>query len=389
MFTNRVDNPGRMNLQLFSEGGEGATAGTPAVSPQAAAPAAPQAQQTPSQPDAGAGQRFSSLSEYLQAKGYMGNGPAGAVTDPGPTQTAQPVSAQATPQPVQPAAVEPAQAQAQLYLNKFKTADDLAKSYEELEKWNHQLAQRHGLPQDAETQRNIVQLANQQSQEIARLTAMLQQNTQPAAQPGAQQPEQVLENSFGMSAEDFSDLLVTQPEKAMQLIQQQAQQAAGLKIQQWEQAQRQQQWQQEQKLENLSNQVMMTRVRYPDFDQFFSEIDQYMSQNPYLENLPNGVELAYKSLKADKLMAQPAPQSPTELLNDDNFRSMVLQDETIRQAVLRSHVEAVKNGQPPALISTNQSGATPAAAAEEIKSLDDAKRATVGLFNRMLGRTNQ
>lgn len=392
-----VKNPVKhiMNLQLFNDGPAPAAPSAPATDPAAtAAPAEPA--QEPGQPAASPepARQHNSLQEFLIAKGHFT--PEGQ-----PVQaSAQPPAGQqptATPAPgttPAPAAVEPAQpaqpAQPQLP-DKFqgKSLEEIVRSYQELEKWNTQLAQRHGLPPDLATQQNIARLASEQAQTIAQLQAQLQQN--PGAQQSvaqqsvAQAAEQVmLENS--MTPEEFSELMYTDPGKVMQMFTEQAQRAADSRLQAWQQEQVTAQQNYQARVDNYANQIAKASADYPDFRDTMPQIKQYFADHPEIENMPNSVDLAYKAVKGEQFIKNPPPPPQTleQMLTDDNFKQSLLSNPEIRTAILKGQAEAIRSKQPPVVIA-GQSGLSPAAGVEQIKSTRDASKAARGHFEKAMG----
>ena len=393
-----VKNPVKhvMNLQLFNDGATPATPATPATDPApAVAPAVDPAQAT-GQPAVSPepARRHNSLTDYLIAKGHFtpeGQPVQASAQPPAPGQQPQaPVPGVTPPAP----AVEPAQpatpAQPQLP-EKFqgKSLEEIVRSYTELEKWNTQLAQRHGLPPDLATQQNIARLASEQAQTIAQLQAQLQQNPG-TQQTGAQQSvaeaaEQVmLENS--MTPEEFSELMYTDPGQVMKMLSDQANRAADSRIQAWQQEQVTAQQNHQARVDHFANQMAKASADYSDFREALPQIEQYFAANPEIENLPNSIDLAYKAVKGEQFIKNPPQAPPTveQMLADDNFKQQLLSNPAVRTAILKGQAEAIRSGQPPVVIA-GQSGLSPAAGAESIKSTREAGNAARGLFQKALG----
>lgn len=73
-------------------------------------------------------------------------------------------------------------------------------------------------------------------------------------------------------------------------------------------------------------------------------------------------------------------------MKDENFRKKILEDESIRNEILKDYANKVKEGQPPIMVGS-QPGEIPAIPPEEIKTPQDSLRATKSFFQRILGKT--
>lgn len=361
-----VDNPIRMNLTLFSETASGQET-TPA--PVQSSPVQP----TDTQPLPGEA-RANSLADYFQQK-------TAAVI---PVATTQPLNL--SEQGPATLSTEQSLVSPKLFAGKFKTADDMERSYSELEKWNTQLAQRYGLPPDAGVQRSVIDIARAQAQELETLRAQMTAQEQYAGQ-GTQDVTQAQPNlldNLGMTAEEFTDLLYTEPERVLAIFQEQAKTAAVTQIHAWQQEQQTQAAQHQARVENWADQLMHTQASYSDFPQYKDQVIAYIEANQALESLPNAVELAYKAIKADSLTS--GPLTIEDVLADDNFLRKIIQSDKVRTEVLRGHVEAIRQNAPPPVISGQTPGLPPASGKEEIKSLKQASEAARSFFDRMAGR---
>lgn len=374
-----VDNPVTFNLQRFAE--------DPPATPQQDPPVAAAPSTEGLTPLAG---QHNSLGDYFAAKGYnleapLPDTPPSAATPPAATPA--PIEGGPTPQqttvpPVQPPATDPAAQPVQPsepILGKFKTQDDLARAYVELEKWNTQLAQRRGLPEGMDNQTNLTQLYNQQQQELQQLRGMLAAAGQQSPATGAP----TVENS--MTPEEFQELLYNEPAKVMQMFGEQARNEAQRLLAEEKQRQEQARLEHEGNVDFFYNQVMTARAAYPDFAGLEPQIQQFLDQNPNLGFSPNGIDIAYNAVKGK---TYEPPKSHDEMLKDDNFRQKVVSNETIKQEVLKSHAEAIRNNAPPPVIG-NQPGLPPATPKDEIKSTRDATNAFMGRIRTLLGGAGQ
>ena len=102
----------------------------------------------------------------------------------------------------------------------------------------------------------------------------------------------------------------------------------------------------------------------PDFDQMIPVMEQVLAEKPYLATLPNALEVIYDVAKAR--------QTP-DPLSDPTFRQKILSDETIRNEIIKAHMEAVQKGAPPMTIGSG--GSPPAMPPNRPKTLREATRA--------------
>ncbi len=243
-----------------------------------------------------------------------------------------------------------------LIMGKFKTQEDLEQAYREAEKRISQYGQQFS--------QNQQQMGQMQAQ-----LQSLQQFVQRFQEP-QQSPEEVQERN-----QKWLDKFYESPMEALnEVVSQSVVQAVtplNQKIQYQESVSR------------YSQQVTEARQKYPDFDSFMPQMQEIIrEQGAYLANLPNSVDVIYNMAKAQTI------KSPEDYLKDEAFRQKLLQDETIRNEILKQYAQTVKDGQPPVVLS-NQHGEPPSVEPMEIKSTQDAKKATLSFFQRMAGGNKQ
>jgi len=100
-------------------------------------------------------------------------------------------------------------------------------------------------------------------------------------------------------------------------------------------------------------------------------------------SIPNAERVIYDLAKARYAQVN-KPKTLEELLADPANRQKVLQDESIRQEILKVHAQQIKQGQPPVVISS-QPGIPPATPPAEIKSIKDGTNALRAWLSRLGG----
>lgn len=116
------------------------------------------------------------------------------------------------------------------------------------------------------------------------------------------------------------------------------------------------------------------RRNHPDFDDYKDWMQYIYSQNPEIEQLPNGLEVLYAMAKV-----QSAPPQPTfeEMLADPQNQQMILQNEQIRGMVFQNYQQGKlqANQQLPNIMGTPVGSLTPMSAGEQApKTLSEATR---------------
>lgn len=138
----------------------------------------------------------------------------------------------------------------------------------------------------------------------------------------------------------------------------------------------------QQELEAIKTQQEIARqlesvAQRPDFNDLKPVMEQILSEQPHLADLPNAVEVLYTMARGQNAKA------PDELLSDEAFRQKLLQDEEIRNAILTQHAKSVQEQSPPPVIGA-QSGAVTTSPPESPKTLAEATTN----FLRRIGKSN-
>lgn len=221
-------------------------------------------------------------------------------------------------------------------------------------------------------------------QKVEQLSAMLQQKQEPPKPQWTEEQIQKMNEDF---LQEFYDNPLQSLGKLVNILaQQQAKSVVDPVLQKFEPilSEREQQKQ----MEMWNSQVQ--EVAQANVDEFIRLKDTMneviKTQADIINALPDTVNKAQYVFNQAKAIdaARNKPKSPEELLNDPEFLQKIAQNDTIKNMILKSHVEAVKSGQPPVVI-TNTGGQPPAAPTTEIKNTRDATKAATSYFTRLLG----
>lgn len=211
-----------------------------------------------------------------------------------------------------------------------------------------------------------LQEMQQRLQQYEQMVQAFQQFQQPLVQ---QQPPQPSPEELERMKEEFLNKFYENPLEALnEYVQRVINEQVKPVI---EPIQRERQWQEQ------AQQLMQ---KYSDFQTYVPQMQQIVEQNPGLAELPNALEVLY--LMAKGMTAQPQP-TPEQLLSDPQFRQKILQDESIRNEVLKQYMQSKQqtNQQTPPVMGRQPGGTAPAAPEEQPKTLRDGTRA----FLRWLG----
>lgn len=323
--------PARMNLQMF---GDGESQGEPQGEPQAVNSAAQQTSSAQQDQRESIVDFFNKFLQEGNSAGDQNNSPEG---NP----------------PVEPSTPEPESEP--LILGKFKSQADLEKAYVEAEKRISQYGQ-----QFSQNQRQIEQMQAQLYQ-LQQFVQRLQEPQQPQLTP-----EEIQERNQQWLDKFYEDPLGMLNDVINASIQQAINPLAN-KIQFKE------------RVDYYSQQVLAAKAKYPDFDDYRPQMEAIIKeQGQYLAGLPNAVEVIYNMAKAQ------SAKSPDDYLQDEEFRKKILVDESIRNEILKQYAQQVASGQPPVVLGKQQ-GEIPAVEPVEIKNTQDAKKASIAFFQRILG----
>jgi len=256
----------------------------------------------------------------------------------------------ATPAPEEPAAGQMEQGSApeeSLILGKFRTPKDLENAYLEGERRITQYGQ-----QFADLQKQWQQfLAAQQQQQY-------QQQPQFSPEEIQKKNEEWLNRFYEKPVDTLSELVRS---TVQQSVEQQIAPVAQ-KIQFRE------------SYENFNQQMATARTRYADFDALLPEMNKIVQEHGhYYANVPNAVEAIYGLAKART--GEQAVSRPIEEL---------VKDPQVRNAVLKSYVQEIKQGKPPSVIGS-QPGEAPASPPVDFSQPGSAKKATLSYLSKWLG----
>lgn len=243
--------------------------------------------------------------------------------------------------------------QNQLILGKFKSYDELAKAYANLEGFN-----------------------TQTRQELAQLKQTLEnQPEMPKEEPEVQVNEADLEaqkeaflNKFYEDPIAFMNELNKKAEARAEEI---AKKMVEPIYKEREAAQKQQEW-------NIR--ATQFKEAHPDMPEYTQHMVDFLSENPEIADKENAIELAYNYAKGLKYQA---PKSHDELLNDPEFVQKIISNENIKNEILKATAAGIKKGNPPPVISGNAAtGGKPVVTPpQEAKSFKEAGQ----MFLKSLG----
>ncbi len=262
-----------------------------------------------------------------------------------------------------------------LLAGKFKSPQDMERSYLELERKMSEQGQELGtLRQQAQQlPQQLPQLIEQNIQKAMEAQAAKQQ--QPLS---AEQKREINERLLEQFNEDPTGVMQKMREEIFTEVQ-------GTIKKQYEPLE--QQVQHFDRMTKWNQQVQQVASKYPDYAEVAPLMQEVIGKHGNtLVNDPNGVEIAYFMAKGMKPAAPPSQ----DLLADDSFRQQVVQNQEVRNAVIADYLNQVRQGgTPPVVIGGQPAGASPSGAPMEIKTAKDATKAATGLFNKILGGGNQ
>lgn len=294
-------------------------------------------------------------------------------------QTAEP------PQPTEPQLEVP---------DKFKNQDGtlnqeaLLKSYIGLEKKLGEQGQQLG--QMSQLQQQLQQLQGYIQQQAQMQWAAAQQ-----PQPQEQQPEtpkfpwevEMSEEEKQKAIEEYyEDPLAAQAKRDQQTMQ-----AMEYKFQQKLQEALEpltpvvQQYQYQQEVLGFQQQIQefMQDEQHSDFAEYVPQMKEILQKHgAALKQLPNAVEVVYNWAKGMNPPQAPQP-SVDELLQSPEVKQKLLNDESLKNEIIKGYMTQVRQGQPPATIGSQPGGTPVATPGEKIRSVREASSA----FRRALQRS--
>jgi hypothetical protein len=263
----------------------------------------------------------------------------------------KPIEQETTP------AESPQTTEEKLILGKFKSQDDLVQAYQEAERKISTYGQ-----DTSKARQELEQLRGQ----VWQLQQYLQkpQTPQPTAEELQAKNQEWLDKFYENPMDALEEVIQSRVQKIVEPIQKD--------------------YQLQQYTRQYQAQIEQARQKYADFDTLQPVMQEVIQeQGQHLAGLPNAVEVIYSIAKGRAA----APINHDQLLQDENFRSKILQNEEIRKAILTQIAQVTKDKQPPVVLGPQQ-GEPPIMAPEEIKTSKDAKKASISYFKRILGGAN-
>jgi hypothetical protein len=124
----------------------------------------------------------------------------------------------------------------------------------------------------------------------------------------------------------------------------------------------------------MAQQEQQFMETHPDFEDYRDWMEYIYSQNPQLDQLPNGLEVLYAMAK---VQGAPEPQTFEEMLADPSNHEAILQNEQIRNKVFQNYRQGKMqvNQQLPTVMGNPVGSQTPMSAGERApKNLSEATR---------------
>lgn len=248
-----------------------------------------------------------------------------------------------------------------LILGKFKTVDDLVKSYQEVE----------GL-----TSRQGNELGELRRQVEAMQARPPQEPAQPAQPVKEEPPQWTPEMDEAWREQFYADPRKAMGEMFMGMLQNVLPQALAPIAPLMESHQYTQQ------VNDFVGKINDFAQVNPDILEFAPEIEQVIDKfGDSVTSLPNAVEVIYSMAKGMRPTPPPAP-TLEQMLADPNFINQVAQNTTVRNNILKGYATQVREGQPPVVMGSGPSGVPPAAPTEKPKSVKEA----TGFFRSWLNK---
>ncbi|MDD5511549.1 MAG: hypothetical protein PHI12_12175 [Dehalococcoidales bacterium] len=294
-----------------------------------------------------------------------GEPPVGPPDGGGTGSTSPDPGVSGAPTPVDPQGTTPAPEP--VYAGRFKSPQDMEKSYLELEKKLREQGQELG------TLRPLAQQVNQ-------LPAMIEQKIQQAIESQKQpltleQKREINEQLLEKFNDDPQGFLDNMRQEIFTEVQGAVKKQYEPLEQQIQNFDRQARW---------NAQVQQVAAKYPDYAEMVPLMQEVIGRHGNtLINDPSGVEIAYFMAKGMRPVQQADPQ---RLLQDQNFRQQIVQNQEIRNQIIADYLNQIRQGgTPPVVIGGQPAGASPSSTPAQIKTAKDATKASLGLFQKFLG----
>lgn len=243
-----------------------------------------------------------------------------------------------------------------LILGKFKSPEELANSYANLERMNTQtrqeLAQAQQVAQAAQT------AVQQMQQQMNGIVNPQQAQQQPQLTP-EQQNEAFMNKFYENPTGTIQEMLKTIVDPQIQPIQQQMQ--AQQQQQTWNQA------------------VGDFAQKTPDFDQWKGQMGQVLDANPHLADLtrvPNGLEVAYNMAKGQNY------QDPSSMLQNQDFvKQNILNNQDIKNQIIQEYLQGIQQGEKaPTVINGQANGSTVVVPEGKPQNMKDAREIAIKML---------
>ena len=246
----------------------------------------------------------------------------------------------------------------QMILGKFKSPEELASAYANLEKFNTQTRQ----------ELSQVQQAAQAAQTAVLQMQQQMQNTV-NAQPQDQQQPQL---SPDEQNEQFMNSFYENPMTAIQSIIEKAVMPQIQPMQQQYQAQQQQQ--------AMDQAISQFAQQTPDFQQFSPSMSDILSQNPELNQHDplKALGMAYQMAKGQNY------QDPNSLLQNQDFvKQNILGNQDIKNQIIQEYLQGLQQGnQAPTVINGQPGGQTTVVPQSQPNTIKDARNIALQYFKK-------
>lgn len=274
----------------------------------------------------------------------------------------QPEGQQAPNNQAAPTAEQPNQAPPDanaLILGKFKSPEELANAYANLEAMN------------TKTRQELAQQAQQSQATQAAMDQMKQQMNNVVNPQQAQQNQSTPEQDN----EKFMNNFYENPTQSIQqMVQQMIEKSVMPQLQPM-----QQQYQQQQQKAQWDNAVSQFAQNTPDLEQFKSAMANVLQKDPTLNNHPDPMQalnIAYNMAKGQQY------QDPNTLLQNQDFvNNNIMNNQDIKNQIIQQYLQDMKqNNQAPVVISGQANGATPVVPENKPQNMQEAKAMAMKLM---------
>jgi hypothetical protein len=245
-----------------------------------------------------------------------------------------------------------------MMLGKFKSPEELANAYTNLEKFNTQ------------TRQELAQ-AKQAAEAAQAAVEQMRQQMNNVVNPQAQQPQPTPEEQNEMMMNKFYE----NPSQFFNDIKEQAKQELMQQI-----APIQQQYQQQQQAQAYNQALSEFAQQVPDFQRFQPVMSEILANNPELNGHPGGpkaaLNIAYQMAKGQQY------QDPNSLLQNQDFvKQNILGNQDIKNQIIQEYLQSLKQGnQAPTVISGQANGQIPMMPETKPQNMQEAKMMAMKLM---------